>query len=160
VLDVPSGLGLWSWNAVYVSDLVVIPVQADEAAERGLTQTVEWIRSIVRGFRHDTSVDSLVRLVMTIVDRDNRILTEMLRDHIRSDYPRMTLSVEIRKRAAASQARAAHLPIFHFAESDGSRGARETVEDFERLTREVAAHERNVEKGTAAEQKRGKAIGE
>lgn len=158
VIDTPSGLGLWSWNATFVSDVIVSPVQADEAAERGLTQTIEWVRSIVSGFRPGVSVEHLVRLVVTLVDRDNRVLTEMLREFLRESFPTMLLPVEIRKRAAAAQARAAHEPIFTFALTDTSRGAKEALDDFTHLTEEVLRHEGTIEKRSLASTKR--AVGE
>lgn len=142
VIDTPSGLGLWSWNAVYVSDIVVTPVQADEAAERGLRQTIEWVRSIVSRFRPGVTAESLVRVVMTIVDRDNRVLNDMLREFLHEELSSLTLPCEIRKRAAACQARTAQVPILEFLKRDSTRGAREAASDFSRLTKEIVAYEK------------------
>ena len=141
VIDTPSGLGLWTWNTVYIADLLILPTDADEAAKRCLGQTLEWVSSIIRRFRPEVCLEEFYRVLVTMENWDDRLLFAKLKASLEAEHGAQTFQTRIQRRTAVKQARDLHMPIVEFAKRDRSEGSREAVKEFVNLVKEIIAHE-------------------
>ena len=68
LVDTPMVLGIWTCNAVYIADLIVIPIEVGKGARERVPPHLGVCRVIVCTFRPGVHLESLCCLVMSEVD--------------------------------------------------------------------------------------------
>jgi len=131
VIDCPPALGQLTINALYAATEVLVPVQPEFYALRGLRQLLESIEK-VRARRPEFRI---VGILGTQVDM-RKNLTRTVLDAIRKQCADQMLNTVIRDNVALAEASATGQSIFQY--QPGSHGA----EDYAALAAEVIKQER------------------
>ncbi len=128
ILDCPSNLGVITINAIYASDLLLIPINYDTKAIEGfedLRQTIEKVK--------ERSISNCPYLIIrTMFDARNSQTNELVESKLKK-YPNIA-TVRIRRNEAINQSRMVDEPIFTYDKK--SHGAT----DYKSLTEEIITH--------------------
>lgn len=157
IIDTPSGLGLWTWNAVYISDQIIIPVEADEAAQRCVIQTLEFVKPIIERYRPEVDYNSYFNLVMSKVNQNTTVVNSLLREMLEESFQKQTLKVELQLLNCVVKSREVGMSIFEYALIDKKPASKMAAEDFMQLTTEILTYEYKNEDGTITGSERNEA---
>jgi chromosome partitioning protein len=90
VLDCPPSLGLLTLNALVAADAVVIPLQCEYYALEGLSQLLQTIKTVKRGFNQRLEVQGIL---LTMFDARNNLSRQVAEDVKRHFKDRVFASV-------------------------------------------------------------------
>lgn len=134
ILDCPPSLGLLTINALTAADDVIIPVQAQYLAVRGLSSLLEIIK-LVKGSLNSTL--SIFGVFVTQYD-GRKILNRDISDALKDMFKKELFNTMIRDTVALAEQHTAKTDIFKYAPA--SYGAA----DYESLTNEILARYKKV----------------
>lgn len=128
LIDCPPSLGLLTLNALVASDEVIIPLQSEFYATKGLTKLVE----VVQMIRDENINPNLYISGIFLTQYDNRkILNKDVFSIIERLYEKEVFNTKIRNNISLAEAPAQKLDIFRYnAKSTGA-------EDYKALTEEI-----------------------
>ncbi|EMQ2878492.1 ParA family protein [Vibrio coralliirubri] len=127
LIDCRPAIDLSIENAFLLTDLVVIPVDMDRRATKGISDLLEVIKEIKRS----EAFDSIV--LKTKIDKRNKVM-------LRSTYERLEglglpiAETEIRITEDYKKATDNHMPVTHFSDKSKS------IEDYRSFTNELLSH--------------------
>jgi chromosome partitioning protein len=130
LIDCPPNLGLYTVNAFYAADGVLVPVQAQDKAYTALPLVLDSLTSVNR-YRPQLGLTPLpiVGVLLTMAER-NRMTGEVL-SRLRTDYPDLLYDTIVRDRVQARYDGRYQAPIATYApDSDVAR-------DYAALAQEV-----------------------
>lgn len=136
VIDTPPNSEALTWNALFVADRVIIPMDGDEAAQRCLEQTLSVLETVL-SFRDGLKAEDMYKILVTRVTHNDRALFEDLKEYLTINHPGHTLRTVIGERTAIKWARKAGLSIFEYAKAEGTEGAKTAAKQFEKVTEEI-----------------------
>lgn len=117
LIDSPPSLGLLTINAFTASDRVIIPIQAEYLALKGLTKLLEIIEKIKSRLNKDLKLGGIF-----VTQYDNRkILNKDIAEAMEKHYSKDAFKTRIRDNVALAEAPAKGMDIFRY--SFGSHGA-------------------------------------
>ena len=129
IIDCPPSLGLLTMNSLMASTHVMIPIQSQFFAVKGLQVIFDFIEDVKREINPDLSI-----LGLLITQVNNTVLNKTIIDTLRDGYGEMVFQTVIRQNIAIAESSFQGLSIFEHA--DKSNGA----EDYLSLAKEVLAH--------------------
>ncbi len=125
ILDCPSNLGVITINAIYSSDLLLIPINYDTKAIEGFTDLIHTIEEV-----KECPISTCPHLIIrTMYDTRNSQTNELVESALKN-YPNIA-AVRIRRNEAINQSRMVDEPIFTYDKR--SHGAN----DYKALTEEI-----------------------
>jgi chromosome partitioning protein len=127
VIDCRPTLGVLTVNALYASDLIVVPCDMSRYALEGFADLMETIDNVKNSLPHDKA--GFIRILLTKYDKRKTVSNDWIMEQLK-DYESLLFDTRIRHNEALNQAQMATLSIFQF--SPKSSGA----EDYRSLTQE------------------------
>ena len=128
VIDCRPTLGTLTINALYASDLILVPCEVGRYALDGFADLMETIDKVKNC--EGRSKEQFIRILLTRYDSRNKVSNEWVLEQL-APYKNLLLRTIIRKNEALNQAHMAQEPIFTF--KPDSPGA----QDYRDLTQEV-----------------------
>lgn len=129
IIDSPPSTSLITVNTLAACDSVLIPMQCEYYSLEGLTQVIEFVRSIKERYNQDIDIEGIL---FTMYDpRLN--LTSQVTEEVKKHFPKKTFETVIPKNVRLSEAPSFGKPIAYY--DSGSKGA----EAYDRLAEEVIA---------------------
>jgi chromosome partitioning protein len=130
VIDCRPTLGTLTINALYASNLIIVPCEVGRYSLDGFADLMETIDKVKNW---DTATkEQIIRILLTRYDARNKLSNEWVLEQL-APYKKMLFRTIIRKNEALNQAHMAQEPIFTF--KPDSPGAH----DYEQLTEELFA---------------------
>lgn len=127
IMDCPPSLGLLTINALTAADDVIIPVQSEFLAIRGLSSLLEIIKQVKSNLNSDLSI-----LGVFVTQYDGRkVLNRDISGALKEMFNEELFATAIRDNVALAEQHTARTDIFNYAPS--SNGAA----DYEGLTKEI-----------------------
>jgi len=127
LIDCPPSLGLLTVNALTAADEVIIPLQAQYLAVKGLNSLLDIITMIKKQLNKKLTIGGVL-----ITQYDSRkILNRDISETIRADFRAEVFNTKIRDNVAIAEAPTAKKDIFKYAPS--SKGA----QDYKALADEI-----------------------
>lgn len=127
IIDTAPSLGLLTINALAAADAVVIPLQAEYYAIKGITGLTDIIADVQRLINGGLHVGGVI--VSQYEARTT--LHRQMRDGIQQRFGAAVFNTPVRKGIAIAEAQAAGMDIFTYApESAGAQDYRAVVEEF------------------------------
>ncbi len=108
VIDCPPSLGPYTYNAIYASDLAIIPVQSHYLSLEGLSQIV----GLMQDLKEVKAISFKILLTMFEADKD---LSLEVRNEIIQHFPNERMSVEIPYDIVLAEAPSHEKSIFDYA---------------------------------------------
>lgn len=128
VIDCRPTLGTLTINALYASDLIIVPCEVGRYALDGFADLMETIDKVKNC--DAATKEQFIRILLTRFDARNKLSNEWVLEQL-APYKRLLFRTIIRKNEALNQAHMAQEPIFTFkADSPGAH-------DYEQLTQEL-----------------------
>lgn len=128
IIDCRPTLGTLTINALYASDLIIVPCEMGRYALDGfadLMETIDKVKNCGAGNKEE-----FIRILLTRYDSRNRVSNDWVLEQL-APYRNLLFRTVIRKNEALNQAHMAQEPIFTF--KPDSPGA----QDYRDLTQEV-----------------------
>lgn len=126
LIDCPPNLGLLTLNALTAADRVIVPVQTEFLAMRGIKQ----LQTILRKVKRRTNPDLTLGFIATMYDRRTIHGRDVI-EEVRSAFGEQVYQTVIRRTIKLADASVAGEPIVSYA----SRSA--AAEDYRALAKEV-----------------------
>lgn len=118
LFDCPPSLGLLTINALVPSDSVLIPLQAEYFAYRGVDRMVAIISEMRQYFNPKLDIEG----VFLTQDKPNRILNKNIKEEIEKIFGQKLLKTTIRENVALAEAQTLGVDIFsHTPDSNGAK---------------------------------------
>ena len=127
IIDCRPTLGVLTVNALYASDLIVVPCDMSRYALEGFADLMETIDNVKNSLPNDKA--TFIRILLTKFDKRKTVSNDWIMEQLK-DYNNLLFETKIRHTEALNQAQMATLSIFQF--SPKSPGA----EDYRNLTQE------------------------
>lgn len=127
LIDCPPALGFLTLNALTASDHIIIPVEAEALALKGMTKLLQVIQKVQKRLNPDIKV---LGILVTKYD-SRKVLNRSVHDNISQQYANLLLKTVIRDNVSIAEAPSAQTDIIHYAPK--SYGA----EDYLKLADEV-----------------------
>lgn len=127
VIDCPPNLGVITVNAIFTSDLIVVPVTYDKGSLDGMADLVDTIRDVKESSTFPYAI------MRNMFDVRNKQTNEYIESEL-APFSKYLLKTRIRKTEAINQSRIANEPIYIYEpRSNGS-------EDYRALTEELISY--------------------
>ncbi len=131
VIDCRPTLGTLTINALYASDLIVVPCEVGRYALDGFADLMETIEKVKNCDAR--SKEQFIRILLTRYDSRNKLSNEWVLEQL-APYKNLLFRTIIRKNEALNQAHMAQEPIFTFKpDSPGAQDYRELTQEVLRL---------------------------
>ena len=127
LIDCPPSLSLLTLNALTASDRLIIPVQAQFLAMRGMAKLMQVVHKVQQRLNSDLSIAGV--LITQYDGRKN--LNKSVSELVQETFQGKVFSTHIRNAIALAEAPTQGLDIFHYAPK--SAGA----EDYEKVCNEL-----------------------
>lgn len=129
LIDCPPSLSILSLNALTASDGLIIPVQAEYLAMRGMNKLMQVVLKVQQRLNKNLKVFGVV-----ITQYDSRLnLHKIILEDVQKEFPGKVFNTKIRKIVTLAEAPSVGQDIFHYAPK--SAGA----DDYNDLCDEVLA---------------------
>lgn len=136
LIDSPPSTSLVTVNTLSACDTVLIPMQCEYYSLEGLSQLIDFIRSVKQ--RYNPSID-IEGILFTMYDpRLN--LTNQVTEEVRKHFPQKTFKTVIPKNVRLSEAPSYGMPVYYYDRV--SKGS----EAYEKLAREITDRHGNTKK--------------
>lgn len=128
VLDCPPSLGFLTLNALVAADAVIIPLQCEYYALEGLSQLLQTVKTVKRGFNQKLEVQGIL---LTMFDARNN-LSRQVADEVKRHFKDRVFDAVIPRNVRLSEAPSHGKPVLLYdARSTGAQSylkvAREVV---------------------------------
>lgn len=131
VIDCRPTLGTLTINALYASDLIIVPCEVGRYALDGFADLMETIEKVKNC--NAQSQEQFIRILLTRYDSRNKVSNEWVLEQL-APYKNLLFRTIIRKNEALNQAHMAQEPIFTFKpDSPGAQDYRELTQEVLRL---------------------------
>lgn len=131
VIDCRPTLGTLTINALYASDLIIVPCEVGRYALDGFADLMETIEKVKNCDAR--SKEQFIRILLTRYDSRNKLSNEWVLEQL-APYKNLLFRTIIRKNEALNQAHMAQEPIFTFKpDSPGAQDYRELTQEVLRL---------------------------
>jgi chromosome partitioning protein len=127
VIDCPPALGMLTINALVPADTVLIPLEAEFYAYRGIDRMVAIISDVRAHYNENLTIGG----VFITKCNPKRLLTEHITESVHKHFGEKLLSTKIRVNVALAEAPTQGQDIFRYAPT--SNGAT----DYENLVKEI-----------------------
>lgn len=127
LIDCPPSLGLLTINVLVASDQVLIPMEAEYLAFRGVNSIIGIINSVKEHFNPNLNISG----IFLTKYNNQRKLTQEIENSIHKYFGSVLLSSKIRVNVALAESQASGVDIFQYDES--SNGAK----DYQSLATEL-----------------------
>lgn len=127
VIDCPPALGMLTINALVPADTVLIPLEAEYYAYRGIDRMVSIISDVRTHYNENLTIGG----VFITKCNPNRLLTEHITESVHKHFGEKLLNSKIRVNVSLAEAPIHGKDIFEYAPT--SNGAR----DYEKLVEEI-----------------------
>ena len=127
VIDCRPTLGTLTINALYASDLILVPCEVGRYALDGFADLMETIDKVKNC--EGRSKEQFIRILLTRYDSRNKVSNEWVLEQL-APYKNLLLRTIIRKNEALNQAHMAQEPIFTFKpDSPGAQDYRDLTQE-------------------------------
>lgn len=116
LIDCPPSLSILAVNALYASDLVIVPMLMEVLSLQGLDQIIQTIDKINSGYKKSLEV---LGILPVMVDK-RRKLSEEVKDYINENYDLRIFESFIRNNVKASEAPSFGQSVISYAPSSNS----------------------------------------
>jgi chromosome partitioning protein len=134
IIDCPPSLGVLTINALFASDLLIVPCQMSRYSLDGLSDLIDIVRAVKNTSSEKDTNMSCLRILLTMFDVRNKVTNDFILKEL-GLFKKMILNTKIMKNEALNQSQIAQKSIFDF--DPKSRGA----ENYENLTKEILNYE-------------------
>jgi chromosome partitioning protein len=134
IIDCPPSLGVLTINALFASDLLIVPCQMSRYSLDGLSDLIDIVRAVKNTSSEKDTNMSCLRILLTMFDVRNKVTNDFILKELEL-FKNMILNTKIMKNEALNQSQIAQKSIFDF--DPKSRGA----ENYENLTKEILNYE-------------------
>lgn len=134
IIDCPPSLGVLTINALFASDLLIVPCQMSRYSLDGLSDLIDIVRAVKNTSNEKDTNMSCLRILLTMFDVRNKVTNDFILKELEL-FKNMILNTKIMKNEALNQSQIAQKSIFDF--DPKSRGA----ENYENLTKEILNYE-------------------
>ncbi|MCI5752231.1 MAG: AAA family ATPase [Oscillospiraceae bacterium] len=129
IIDSPPSTSLITVNTLAACDTVLIPMQCEYYSLEGLSQVVDFIRSIKERYNPNIDIEGILFTMF-----DPRLnLTNQVADEVRKHFPKKTFDTVIPKNVRLSEAPSYGMPVYYYDKA--SKGS----EAYEDLAIEILA---------------------
>lgn len=130
IIDCPPSLGILTINALFTSNLLIVPCQMSRYSLDGLSDLMDIVRAVKNTENGKGKNMPYLRILLTMFDVRNKITNEFILKEL-EPFKDRTFKTRIMKNEALNQAQIAQKSIFDFAAE--SKGA----ENYKNLTKEI-----------------------
>ncbi|TFB08483.1 ParA family protein [Candidatus Atribacteria bacterium MT.SAG.1] len=134
IIDCPPNLGVLTINALFASDLLIVPCQISRYSLDGLSDLMDVVRAVKYTWSEGDKKISYFKILLTMFDVRNKITNKFILKELKP-FKNRIFKTRIIKNEALNQAQIAQKSIFDFAPK--SRGA----ENYKELTKEILNYE-------------------
>lgn len=134
IIDCPPNLGVLTINALFASDLLIVPCQISRYSLDGLSDLMDVVRAVKYTWSEGDKKISYFKILLTMFDVRNKITNKFILKEL-EPFKNRIFKTRIIKNEALNQAQIAQKSIFDFAPK--SRGA----ENYKELTKEILNYE-------------------
>jgi len=134
IIDCPPNLGVLTINALFASDLLIVPCQMSRYSLDGLSDLMDVVRAVKYTWDKKDKNISYFRILLTMFDVRNKITNEFILKELKP-FKNRIFKTKIMKNEALNQAQIAQKSIFDF--DPKSRG----TENYRELTKEILNYE-------------------
>lgn len=129
ILDCPPALGLLTINAIVASDTILLPLEAEYFAYKGIDRLIGVIEQVQEHFNEDLTIGG----VFVTKCNSQRTLTQTIINSITEHFGSKVFDARIRVNVSLSEAQLQGQSVFEYApESNGAK-------DYEKLVDEILA---------------------
>jgi chromosome partitioning protein len=129
ILDCPPALGLLTINAIVASDTILLPLEAEYFAYKGIDRLIGVIEQVQEHFNEDLTIGG----VFVTKCNSQRTLTQTIINSITEHFGSKVFDARIRVNVSLSEAQLQGQSVFEYAPD--SNGAK----DYEKLVDEILA---------------------
>jgi len=129
IIDCPPNLGVLTINALFTSDLLIVPCQMSRYSLDGLSDLMDVVRAVKYTWDKKDKNISYLRILLTMFDVRNKITNEFILKELEPFKDRI-FKTKIMKNEALNQAQIAQKSIFDFdPKSKGTKNYRELTKE-------------------------------
>jgi len=134
IIDCPPSLGVLTINALFASDLLIVPCQMSRYSLDGLSDLIDIVKAVKFTWNEKDKNMSYLRILLTMFDVRNKVTNDFILKELKP-FKNMIFETKIMKNEALNQSQIAQKSIFDF--DPKSRGA----ENYKELTKEILNYE-------------------
>ena len=129
IIDCPPNLGVLTINALFASDLLIVPCQMSRYSLDGLSDLMDVVRAVKYTWDKKDKNISYFRILLTMFDVRNKITNEFILKELKP-FKNRIFKTKIMKNEALNQAQIAQKSIFDFdPKSKGTKNYRELTKE-------------------------------
>ena len=111
LIDCPPALGFLTLNALTASSHVLIPVEAEALALKGMTKLLQVVTKVQKRLNPQLSI---LGIVVTKYD-SRKVLNRNVHDSIQKDYPDFLMTTVLRDNVSLAEAPAVQMDVLHYS---------------------------------------------
>jgi chromosome partitioning protein len=134
IIDCPPSLGVLTINALFASDLLIVPCQMSRYSLEGLNDLIDIVKAVKHNWNEKDKDMSYLRILLTMFDVRNKVTNDFILKELEL-FRNIIFKTKIMKNEALNQAQIAQKSIFDF--DPKSRG----TENYKNLTKEILNYE-------------------